>query len=203
MKPGLTTLLSCLLVLAVVSGCAGDDPMEKALVTSFESLVKALKERDTSTLWNLSDESTQLYFSELAVEIQAVVTLIDQHYEPSQRSKARRAVGGELVKATFSGRDLFRELLDPEKMSLPGDPEALQVADVVVGAYTATVVTRTGKSIEFTVGDDGGFRTGVFMEEFLEQPALNTLRDNLAIARKNCQVLARSAPTADPAGVSP
>ncbi|MBL6975476.1 MAG: hypothetical protein ISR64_07085 [Deltaproteobacteria bacterium] len=202
MRLGLITLVACLMVLAAGWGCADEDPSEKVLVASFKSLVQALKNRDTSTLWNLSDGPTQLYFSDLAAEIKDAVTLIDQHYAPADREKAKRAVGGGLVKTTSSGQDLFKVLMDPEKMSLPGNPEALQVDNVVVGAYTATVVTRAGKSIEFTMGDDGGFRTGVFMEEFLEQPALHTLQENLAIARQNCRVLALGAPGPNPAEVA-
>jgi len=180
-----------LIALAVYSGCGGQDEDAVRLKTTFNTLISALQKGDAGALWDLCDKPTHIYFNDLASEMRAVHALVEAAYPPDERNSAKQAIGGDLLKRADSGRDLFIAMVDSSRIAAPSDPQAREVDRVVVGAYTATVITKAGKSVEFSVGDDGSFRTGGFMKAFLKQPALSTLKDNLATARKNCAVYSR------------
>ena len=179
-------------VLACYAGCGEKDPGEEGVRKAFETLFHSLQNADADALWDLSDVSTQLYFDKLAGEIRTVRNLVNEHYPDPRREEALRALGGHHFEQAATGRALFKALIDPGKLVAPEDPAAQEVDRVVVGAYTATVITGSGRSVEFSLDEKGAFRTGVFMEAFLKQPALSTLRDNITTARQNCAVYSRA-----------
>jgi len=178
-----------MLLLASIA-CQERDPDEQALVDTFDKLVMALGNHDRDALWELTDSPSRNFFQVLLNDIKEAEALVERHYPESDKTVVKKAVGGDYVNAGTSAEDLFKLLIDPKKLRAPKDLDARDMDSVVVGAYTATVVTKSGVSMEFSVEGEGRFRTGVFLDSFRTQPGLITLRDNIATARKNCAVLA-------------
>ncbi len=184
-------IAACCIVFAC--GCSRE-PEQVAVKAAFDALIKGLERGDTDMLWALADDSTRKRFEDLAHKIVATDALIEEHLSEDQRDEARTAIGRRLLGPAGEGRELFKAILDPDKLAAPQDPKARQIDRIEVAHNEARLFLDSDEVIAFTRASDGTWRTRIFLQGIDDLPGIVTLRDNLATVRHNVRVL-----TGDPA----
>lgn len=176
------------LVLVVLVGAIGctEGPPDDGARLAFESLMKALDDKDPAALWALADDETHALFEALASDINDALSRIESCYPEELLQQARAAVGGKYLFREGRGEALFRALLDPAALQVPKDPNARTVLRVKLGRRSATVVTGTHDTFVFYLDKSGHYRTDLFRKAIARQEALAELKRNIETVKKEC-----------------
>lgn len=173
------------------SGC-GKDPREVPVREAVERFLQGLERADGAALWEVADRQTRQTFEDLSRNIREGISLVDRWWPQGEKLGARRSIGGDFVGPQTDGRGLFLALLDPRQLNAPRDPDSRRVDRIEWAGDRATVVMRSGDTLEFLQEPDGEWRTSVFLNAWKAHPAQGTLTRNLEVVRENARVLAEA-----------
>jgi len=185
--PGRPLLL--LLVIAGACSCGGDSreaPVREAVARFLQGLDQA----DGTALWELADRETRESFEDLARQVREGLDLVDRFWPEEEKVATRRAIAGDFAGRQTDGRGLFLALLDPRQLNAPADPDSRRIDRIEWADDRASVVMRSGDTLEFRQESDGTWTTSVFLDAWKKHPARDTLIRNLQVIRENARILA-------------
>lgn len=169
-------------------GCS-EDPAIAPVRHAFDDFMNGLNTANTQALWDLADDETHRAFDDLAIQMLEVAGLVRKHYPTDELDEGLKAVGAHMLTGRQSGRALFSAFIDPRKLQIPVDEGSREIEHVDFQGDIAIVSTKAGTSLEFIRDKSGAYRTAIFLYNFLDLPPVQTLKENIAIAKKNCTVL--------------
>lgn len=176
----------------MVWACSGD-PREAPVREAVARFLQGLEQADGGVLWDLADRQTQEAFEDMARQVREGLDLVDRLWPEEEKAGARRAIAGDFAGRQTDGRGLFLALLDPRQLNAPADPDSRRIDRIEWAGDRASVVMRSGDTLEFRQDPDGGWRTSVFLEAWQKHPARETLVRNLQVVRDNARILAEAA----------
>lgn len=174
---------------ACVAAACGPSAEEKAVRDAFQSFLEGLDRADAALLWSLADDDTHRFFDELARDARAAMAEVDARWPEGQRAAVRRSIAGDFIGSGTTGATLFGAFLDPRRLQAPQDPAARRVDRVQLSGARATVILKSGETLDFMSDASGAWRTAIFLAPAKELPGVTTLRENLATVRANAAIL--------------
>ncbi|MBP7124782.1 hypothetical protein KBD49_00255 [Myxococcota bacterium] len=182
----------CLVMVTGFLACSGDS-REAPVREAVARFLHGLEQADGSALWDLADRETREAFEDLARQVREGLDLVDRFWPEEEKATTRRAIAGDFAGRQADGRSLFLALLDPRQLNAPADPDSRRIDRIEWSEDRASVVMRSGDTLEFRQDPDGGWRTSVFLEAWRKHPARDTLMRNLQVVRDNARILAEAA----------